>query len=167
MLPVFKRAKSRMIKEFDDNLITQEIEGGINADNISNTLSGGMGNLFSFIGFEENPINDLRDFLDDSTLLEPTIRRGNIFYFRIYYPGKNALKESTPMPWEEGLSWTSEIEKGMSNLSHFLYVKGYGRSGGGFQSEYQIEDITFTPPNDGYLTPILQKFRENIEKKLI
>ena len=44
----FDRIKKQMIDEFDAHPITQEIEMGINAPNLSNTLNG-ITNLYSFI----------------------------------------------------------------------------------------------------------------------
>ena len=49
----FQKIKRETIQEFDEHVVTREIEGGVNAENISRTL-GGRGNLFSFIGFDAN-----------------------------------------------------------------------------------------------------------------
>ena len=48
----FERIKKQALAEFDKHPVTQEINGGIQAKNISNTLPGTKGdaNLFSFIG---------------------------------------------------------------------------------------------------------------------
>ncbi|MCX5658064.1 MAG: hypothetical protein NTZ48_07615, partial [Candidatus Omnitrophica bacterium] len=46
---MFYYAKTSMMDEFDESLITQEIQAGPRAENISDTL-GGYGNLYSFIG---------------------------------------------------------------------------------------------------------------------
>ena len=43
--------KARMIEEFIDHPVSQEIAAGAGATNSSGTLTGGYGNLFTFIGF--------------------------------------------------------------------------------------------------------------------
>ena len=64
----FDRIKKQMIDEFDAHPITQEIEMGINAPNLSNTLNG-ITNLYSFIGFDSGskPIDPIRQLLEKST----------------------------------------------------------------------------------------------------
>ncbi len=57
----FEKIKQKYIEEFNNHPITQEIKGGISANNISGTLNG-ITNLYSFIGFDEGtdpikPIN--------------------------------------------------------------------------------------------------------------
>ena len=57
--------RNEMLEEFDKHLVTEEIMMGPTALNISGTLQGGEGNLFSYIGFEKRstPIKDLRSLL--------------------------------------------------------------------------------------------------------
>jgi len=57
----FQKKKNEMIADFLNHPVTLEIKGGISATNISGTLSGGSGNLFSFIGFDskDDPIEPI------------------------------------------------------------------------------------------------------------
>ena len=70
----FEHAKENFINNFEDHPVTTEIEDGPDASNKSNTL-GGIGNLFSFIGFnkEENPISNIKTYIQGSfDLSKPT-----------------------------------------------------------------------------------------------
>jgi hypothetical protein len=51
----FEKIKKQALKEFNEHPVTQELEEGIGASNISKTLPGTKddANLFSFIGFAE------------------------------------------------------------------------------------------------------------------
>ena len=63
--------KEIFIEHFNAHPVTQEIEGGPDANNISGTLIG-YGNLFSFIGFSENesPIHPVRNILRTMTRIK-------------------------------------------------------------------------------------------------
>ena len=102
---IFENAKRAMLNQFDRSLITQEIESGPKAANISGTLDG-YGNLFSFIGFYEsdNPIEKLRNLLNEGTTFKPTIYRKGAWYFRVTLPDKGSINAVTDMPWEHGNS---------------------------------------------------------------
>ena len=51
MRKTFQRKKKELVDSFEEHSITQEIKGGPGASNISGTLTGGYGNLYTFIGF--------------------------------------------------------------------------------------------------------------------
>lgn len=160
----FEKSKHRMMSDFNKHPVTREIEGGPLAGNTSNLL-GGYGNLFSFIGFysNEQPIEELRDYLDNSITLTQTVRRGNNWYFRVGVPTREGLEAVTPMPWEPGNSWADGIEHGISNLSHYLYVHwDKSRSEEGVQLKHEFRpDAEFqTMP---YMTKILNDFRERFD----
>lgn len=161
MEPHFERAKERLLNKFNKHKVTQEIEAGPTTDNSSGLLNG-YGNLFSFIGFPvgENPIEELRFFLEDSINFKQTVRRGNTYYFRVECPSMQEIEQVTPMPWEHGNSWVDGIEHGMSNLSHYLYVHwNKARSEEGIQLKHDyLYDASFeTTP---YLSKMLNEFRE-------
>ena len=61
----FQLVKNKMIVEFLNHPVTIELKGGIEAKNISGTLSGGSGNLFSFIGFDsgDDPTDKIEKIL--------------------------------------------------------------------------------------------------------
>jgi hypothetical protein len=163
---IFYNAKRMMLKEFDRHPVTQEIEAGPRAVNISNTLDG-YGNLFSFIGFEagENPTDKLRNLLEVATQFRQTIYRQGVWYFKISLPDKGAIENVTQMPWEKGNSWAYGVETFISGLSNYMYKKWSGsRSGMGFQLPYENwEDIAFT--SRPYISEILNNFRERVNNR--
>ena len=67
----FNKSKNQFLEEFNSHPITKELEEGPEGSNLSNTL-GGIGNLFSFIGFykTDKPIDEVRSFFDKSFSLE-------------------------------------------------------------------------------------------------
>jgi len=166
--PIYDDAKSKLLQDFEEHTITQEIENGPESDNISETLQG-YGNLYSFIGFDsdnENPIIPLKELLENSITIKQTVRRDKFWYFKISLPSKSEIREATPMPWEEGLSWVEGIEEGISNLSHYLYTHWEGgRSKEGIQLKGEfIPELSFvTRP---YLTKFFKDFREEIKSNI-
>ena len=61
----FEDIHKQFLDSFDSHPVTQEIKGGSSSANISKTL-GGVGNLFTYIGFESgsDPIKKLRELLN-------------------------------------------------------------------------------------------------------
>jgi hypothetical protein len=175
---LFLAAKKKMLQDFDDNLVTKELLAGMDdpfgASNLSGTLSGGDGNLYAFLGFEngKDPISPLRDLLEERTTFRYSTFRNNYrsatgsgdkYYFRIDLPPQEAIESVTQMDWESGNSWCTAIEKGVSNLSFFLSTeRGAGtesnRSGGGTQIKNTISDFQFQTVE--YLTAIFRDFSE-------
>jgi len=161
---LFKQAKRRMLAEFDRHPITQELNEGPEAVNMSGTL-GGYGNLFSFIGFPEgdNPTEPLRSLLEQTDFKQTVYRNGS-WYFKVILPTREAIENATQMPWELGNSWAFAVERDISGLSHYMYKKWEaGRSGMGIQLPYEnLEDATFT--GKPYITEILNHFRERLNQ---
>lgn len=161
---MYMTAKRAMMREFDRHPVTQELEAGPTAVNFSGTL-GGYGNLFSFIGFPagSEPTEALRQLLA-SVEFKQTQFRNRMWYFRVGIPSRADVEHVTPMPWEGGNSWAIGIERGISGLSHYMYIKWMGsRSGTGLQLPYENwDDLQFeTQP---YITEILRNFRQRINK---
>lgn len=164
MAKIFKVAHRRMLGEFNASEVTKEIEAGPLSENISGTIGGGYGNLYSFIGFDvskENPIEPLRRVLENANF-NITTRRGRNWYFKIQPPSKVAIENATIMEWEHS-SWAEGIEEGISGLNNYMFAHwddGYSKEG--FQLKYEnLSNIGFiTKP---YLTPILENFRESFE----
>jgi hypothetical protein len=180
-MPKFKRAarfaiqqrveieKEGLLKEYANHKVTQEIDMGATAENISNTL-GGVGanaNLFTFIGFDggSSPTRPIR------TILSTTIRTGNSVSSRVqgkggaipvasvsvYIPTEGQLKEVSFMPWEPGKSWIYGIENGISGFGYYMYKKfARGRSKLGLQSKYKVRNSSFRPI--AYLGAMLDRF---------
>jgi hypothetical protein len=72
---LIERAKSlkyKMINEFRDHPISREIQAGETSLNLSETLSGRQGNLFSFIGFEagSEPLEPIYEILSEISIIQ-------------------------------------------------------------------------------------------------
>ncbi len=160
----FRDAKAQLLRDFDEHPVTKEIEAGIGAANISETLDG-EGDLYSFIGFEDgsDPIEDLRYVLESQTQLGKGRLRaesGSIkFNFSLRVP-REEIKKATPLPWEGGKSWAEGVEKGISGFSEYMQGKfTTSRSGGGIQTTRTIRATPFK--RRPYLTEIFNNFVEN------
>jgi hypothetical protein len=159
----FSKVKSEILQEFNQHPITVEIEGGIYATNISNTLSG-ITNLFSFIGFEANdkPIEPIRNLLEKSTMRKNYGRRSQISYtFEI--PTAKDIFLSTPLPWAVGRSWAKGIEQGLSGLGYYLKKTQNSRSGLGIQSQKIIRP-QYRFKNIQYISALINKYNQRIRE---
>jgi hypothetical protein len=163
-LKKYELSKNNFFKDFESHPVTKELEGGPRGSNISNTL-GGIGNLFSFIGFynTDNPIQNLRRILKDSFSVKEK-RKGNLIRYIIDYPSLSEIKSETPMPWEGGRSWVTGIERGISGFSNYLYKKfGDGRSKEALQSDNKIRLAFYRKTT--YLTSIINNFVNNMKSR--
>lgn len=162
----FRRFKNEMIAEFLNHKVTQEIQAGPNSEAISGVLS--RGNLFSFIGFSENddPITQIVNVLEDSTILDrsPEIDfQGNLltFSYNILTPTRDEIAKASPLPWQIGRSWALGIEEGISGVNEYLFHRYFprerSRSTTGLQSRTRGMGTAFTPTE--YITKILQNFK--------
>lgn len=158
----FQSCKDTLLKDLLRHPVTREIQDGINASNLSNTL-GGQGNLFSFIGFEQGdkPIEVIKKAIEDITITQTMINKDGSSQSYIMYPSVQELFDITPLPWASGRSWAEGIEKGISNLGYFL-ASGTrkSRSGKGIQSDHPISKNQFSPKP--YLSPMIFKFEKCI-----
>ena len=167
ILPIIEKSQKKLIRDFYQHSVTQEIEAGPSAKNSSGTL-GGYGNLFSFIGFEEgsDPLSEIKRVLE--TKLVVRVRAAGRGKFKIYILNaldKKGMLEATPMPWAKGSSWADGIEKGISNLGSFLYYSGgnsRSRSGAGIQTKNNLRASSLkTQP---YISKMIEDFLENVVK---
>jgi hypothetical protein len=160
----FLKAKKGMLQAFDRHPVTQELLNGPTAENISDTLGGGYGNLFAFIGFDvgDTPTAPLKELLDVGTSYRISVYKNRTWYFKVKFPSRGSIEKATPMPWEVGNSWAEGIEKGISGLSNFMYKHWEGgRSQEGFQLKYlNLSNIGFKP--QPYLSEILNSFRKSM-----
>lgn len=158
----FKIIKQKLINDFNNHKVTQEIEAGVKSSNTSNTL-GGVGNLFSFIGFDsgDRPIEPIRMALDSISLTAVIISRDGSSRSSVIYPSADDIFRMTPMPWAEGRSWAQGIEQGMPGLGKFLR-KDSGRSGGGLQADNKVRDGRFS--NTPYISSLIKNFERNIQQ---
>ena len=174
----FERERKKVINEFENHLITKEIELGPDAYNISGTTHG-VGNLYSFIGFPQgsNPIEPVRKLMMGikiSRRPQKTVISKNKIekVYKIYSPGMADFQAVTPMPWETGLSWVRGVERGISGFGHFMATNTPGaegfnfsgsRSGGGVEVKRTLSTMGFKPVK--YLSLILSKFRRRLSKQ--
>ena len=167
-----QNSQAQMINEYENHAVTKEIESGPDASNISNTL-GGVGNLFSYIGFEEgsNPTEIVKKILEDSVEVvnrpEVSVKGKDLkINFPVSAPTMEEIESMTPMPFEGGRSWTRGVEKGISGFSNYIFRKFIknSRSSTGIQSESEIRSGNFKP--SPYLSLILKKFYSKINAKI-
>lgn len=159
----FEKIKIEMISEFDQHPITIEIEGGINAENISKTLSN-ITNLYSFIGFEsgDKPTEVIREMLKKSSY-KKTIGKNSIINYSFEIPTAQQIFTATPLPWETGRSWAKGIEEGISGLGYYIKQVKNSRSGLGVQSQNQVrKGVRFN--NTQYISSLIKKYNKKIKE---
>jgi len=165
--------KKQTLTEFNNHVITQELDNGPQGTNISDTLPGTKedANLFSFIGFSkgDKPTDQIREILTNEINLSKDpiskkIQKGISFSFSVNVPTLKSIEERTPLPWEKGRSWIKGIERGISGLGYFLSgIFGSpdpSRSGGGIQSDYKVRGGSFSPVK--YLSEILKNLKNKL-----
>jgi len=168
MKPSVEGAQREMIASFEGHPVTVEIDQGANAFNVSGTL-GGVGNLFSFIGFEsgDNPTQIVKSILRKKIKFK--IKKGakvGSFVMQVDAPDKDSILAQTPIPWLMGRSWVDGIEKGISGLGFYLF-NGSGvnasRSNTAIQTSKKIRGGRMS--NTKYLSEILKNFEKTIVKR--
>ena len=161
----FQKKKNEMIAEFLNHSVTIEIKGGISANNISGTLGGGNGNLFSFIGFDsgDDPIDPILSLLQQANIdyINSSKRRIN---YRINLPTSKEIFAITPMPWASGRSWAKGIETGISGLGYYLRKStDSSRSGLGVQSSRQVRKTNSRFKNTQYISALINKYEKEFQ----
>lgn len=153
----FNKIKQSMIEEFMQHPVTQEILNGSSSENISGTLSGVDGNLFSFIGFDatDNPITDILNILEQ-TSVQFLYQNRKVFVMKINVPTAKLIFSKTPMPWANGRSWAKGIESGISGLGYYIQKFNQGRSLGGVQSQKKISSGKFN--NVPYISSLINRY---------
>lgn len=163
----FESRKIRVINEFRNHPISQEIADG--QDSESKFLE--VGNLFSLLGFYKNekPIRDFSNFLRTSLVLDRTptiIMNGNVisYSFIVSTPTKSDIEEETPLEWDSSKSWMSEVENGVTGLSFYIFHKYFespepSRSSTGLQSKRKIR--SGSEFKHTYLSDVLESFIKN------
>jgi len=161
-----EKAKQNMMQEFNSHPITQEIEGGTQASNMSGTL-GGYGNLFSFMGFSssDKPIESIRRFLQSFVKIKnQKTRRTNTLTkdFSVSVPTLNDFGFAK-MPWESGNSWIKSVEKGMSSFSYYMHkAHQASRAGVGIQIDNRLRGKSSIARK--YMSTILNNFSKRLSK---
>ena len=161
---VLEDRKKQYISEILEHPVSQELSGGPEATNISNTLNG-EGNLYSFIGFDagDKPIDNLIGIVEKNTIIKQVSSKNGIFRFQVYTQSLDELKGYTPMPFEGGNSWLRGIEKGISGFSNYLYGLLFptSRSGKAIQSKNKIRRASYKPTK--YFSVLYKNFIESFK----
>jgi hypothetical protein len=160
----FNKIKNEFIEEFMNHPITQEIQGGISAANLSNTL-GGITNLYSFIGFDEgtDPIKPIEELLKKSNYRILFNNRSVEATVIFDIPTAAQIFEITPMPWASGRSWARGIETGISGLGYYIKKAKNSRSGLGVQSNQQVRSgVMFR--NSKYISDLINRFNKELKE---
>ena len=160
----FNKIKNEFINEFMNHPITQEIQGGISAANLSNTL-GGITNLYSFIGFDEgtDPIKPIEELLKKSNYRILFNNRSVEATVIFDIPTAAQIFEITPMPWASGRSWARGIETGISGLGYYIKKAKNSRSGLGVQSNQQVRSgVMFR--NSKYISDLINRFNKELKE---
>ena len=160
----FEDIHKQFLDSFDSHPVTQEIKGGSSSANISKTL-GGIGNLFTYIGFQSgsDPIRLLRKLLKTYEIQYHS--RKNYLYVKVEVPTKEEVFAVTPMPWATGRSWARGIERGVSGLGQYLVKSnrmGRSRSGYAIETQTRIRGGRFS--NRSYISSLLKDYYKNIKK---
>ena len=157
-----EKIKQEIIEEFENHPVTQEINGGIAASNISNTLDG-VTNLYSFIGFEngDNPLDPIREELKKINLKHTTNSRGQLI-FSVEFPTAKDIFKVTPMPWATGRSWSQGIELGISGLGYYIKKAKNSRSGLGIKSQTPIRSGARFK-NTKYISYLINSYTKKIQ----
>lgn len=157
-----EKIKNEIIEEFENHPVTQEIEGGITAANISNTLDG-ITNLYSFIGFEsgDNPLDPIREQLKKINLRYTINSKGELI-FTVEFPTAKDIFKVTPMPWATGRSWAQGIEVGISGLGYYIKSTINSRSGLGVQSQKPVRNgVRFR--NTKYISYLINLYTKKLQ----
>ena len=159
-----EKVKKQMLAQFDSHAVTQDIEAGPSASNIS-----GGGSLFGLIGFNagDAPVQRLRAFLIKTLKVKiNNVSKRNIeFSFLVDIPTKEQLDALAPLPWAAGRSWIDEVERGVSGLGRFLVKQSpASRSGSAIQVDGQVRSSSMS--GRPYITEIIANMIKNLTATL-
>ena len=178
---IVNEAKTRLLEEFTEHPVTQELRNGADGDNITNTLDG-YGNLFSFIGFYngDDPTEPVENSLEKNVKIIKTpqdikiYKNGRVQYtFKVQMPSKGELERITPYPdkWRSQ-SWIFDIEKGIYGLESYLYDENFekyeqSRSTTGLQAKTQDgTEIIIRGTNRSKSIPYLSELLKDFIKRI-
>jgi hypothetical protein len=142
-----QKQKADLLSEFSEHPVTQELEGGESASNISNTL-GGYGNLFSFIGFKSGstPTARVKTLLRNISVNKTVKVSGDKLNVTVKIPSREELEGASKIPWENGRSWLFDMNKSISGLGSYIYGRfNSSRSGTGIQTKINFGKRVFSP----------------------
>ncbi|HHZ96987.1 MAG TPA: hypothetical protein EYN67_15870 [Flavobacteriales bacterium] len=157
-----KKAQEKLLANFEQHPVTLEIGGGPGASNISGTLNG-IGNLFSYIGFDsgDQPLNSIRSMLKQYEIKFHHTKTKTII--NITVPTTTDIFKASPLPWATGRSWAKGIETGISGLGRYLNIESArSRSGKGVQTKRPVRAGKFN--NTSYLSLLLKTYYKEIRR---
>ena len=156
------KAKRIMVNEFDNHPVTREISQGPGGMNLTRSL-GGYGNLFSFIGLEEDDssVSKVRSLLMQIPKITGKKTSKNGISFTVSVPTVKDFRAVSRMPWEMGRSWVEGVETGISGFSYYmgnLFGRNMNksRSKTAIQADHEVRAGAFRPMP--YMSEILRKF---------
>lgn len=170
--------KNQLIKNFNDHNVTKEIRAGPGLSN-SNFLP--LGNLFSFIGFYaeelDDPLLKIQKLFEDSirVLRKPIRKRiGRILVeteFTVESPLFSEVWAITPYPKGKGNidrtgSWAEDIEsRGIDGFAFYVFsyaMSGsFSRSTTGIQKDHPVRSGSFNKKIP-YIEKLLKNFRNSL-----
>lgn len=184
---IVAKERDKLLADFNNHVVTKELEEGPEGANISGTLPGLShhgGNLFSFIGFNEgdNPTDIIKEALKQSirilfrNSLFTKFSKGDAmeFGFRVNLISSQDLSELVPYPdgYSDG-NLLEDLEKGkLKGLSHYIYDENLGsysqsRSGTGLQAKTRGgKMITIREGDNSKPIPYIDKMLEDLAKRL-
>ena len=157
-----KEAQKHLLENFEKHPVTIEIAAGPQGTNVSGTL-GGIGNLFSYIGFSsgDKPLGPIRLMLKQYDIKFHHSKKKTTI--NITVPTTTEIFRATPLPWATGRSWAKGIETGISGLGTYLNIdSARSRSGTGIQTKAKQRAGRFK--NRTYLSSLLKNYYKEIKK---
>lgn len=156
----FEAKKEKFLEAFDEDPVSQELSGGVDAFSQVPELAEVGGNLTSFLGFEpnKNPIGSLREYLNDNIVLYQTkagriVGNQIVFETQFVSPTETEIGQVVANDADTKLTWTDRpftdvLDKGVPGLPQFLpksLPNPPSRSGGGIQTKKNVSDVDMRP----------------------
>ena len=171
-LAVTKEKTKEYIAEFINHPITKDIKAGPRSEdgNSAGCLGSSRGNLYSFIGFDSDPIDTIKQEIENACRLRRTSFKAvgkrsvgsNVTWdiqWQMSYPTVEDLKRlpEADLPRQPG-SWIDKIEKNITGLGYYFYAKrGFdqSQSGNAIQLDKKFQSGRFK--RKSYFTGIIKK----------
>ena len=160
----------KLVADFDNHPVTQEIQAGRDGSNISKSLNG-YGNLYTFLGFShaEDPTSIIRNYLAAKVPYRSTSSRntaqGFAINFKANLPGIRDIQALSVLS-HLGRSWVTGVERGkVDGLQYYLNSRrpsSASRSGKGIQIDKRLRNTNIKPIK--YVNHLLERFRKSLEK---
>ena len=179
---IFDAAEKELYRSFDEHLVTKELKQA-KGESLSGAITGPPGaNLFSYIGFYNSPIPELRKLIkslvtfrgSSSKVVKQTT--GLALSVTVEIPVNADLYKETPFPeWKGGISWLKGIESYISGVHQYLTrdsvarnqsrrILANSRSTQAIQIKGQLKTPAVFAPQS-YITKILSDFRSKFRGK--